>query len=172
MEKLVIFVIIFVISQLVNLFSKSGTADPTPAPRQAGPAKSGRPPKPQQPHRASAPPKSGQPLPSSRPGDPQSQPAPRRSLESNSANRPTGASIREHVSNHLEPRIASGVQQHIDQHVQQHIGSNQAASTALQPGESAAQTNISIRKLLKEPGGVRQAILVNEILARPRSLRR
>jgi hypothetical protein len=174
MEKLVVFIIIFVISQLVNLFSKSGKVDPAPAPRQAGPPKPGRAAKPQQPQPTRSRPASsraGQPAPASRSGDSQAQPAARRSLES-SANRPTGAAVREHVNNHLEPRIASGVQQHIDQHVQQHIGSNQTAATALQPDESAAQTNISIRKLLKEPGGVRQAILVNEILARPRALRR
>jgi hypothetical protein len=71
----------------------------------------------------------------------------------------------------MESRIGNSVQQHIDQHVQAHIGSNQAATAAPSHEDPAFQTGVSIRELLKNPAGVRQAILINEILARPRGLR-
>jgi hypothetical protein len=71
----------------------------------------------------------------------------------------------------MEPRINAQVQQHIDQHVQAHIGSNQAAAVTTSQDDPAYQTGASIRQLLKNPGGVRQAILVNEILKRPRAFR-
>jgi len=174
-EKLVIFFIIFVISQLVNLFSKSGKQDVAPAPRQVGPANSGKPPGSQQPRRPQtqqAPP--GRPAGASRGTEQKNTAPPRRQLESslpNTTGRPSGAAFREHVSSHLEPRINAQVQQHIDQHVQAHIGSNQAATSSASLDDPAYQTGASIRQLLKNPGGVRQAILVNEILKRPRAFR-
>lgn len=175
MEKLVIFFIIFVISQLVNLFSNSGKQDAAPAPRQVGPAKSGKPPGSQQPRRPrtqQAP--SGRPPGNARGTVPPNTAPPRRQLESslpNTTGRPSGAAVREHVSSHLEPRINAQVQQHIDQHVQAHIGSNQTATSPASLDDPAYQTGASIRQLLKNPGGVRQAILVNEILKRPRAFR-
>ncbi|MFM7056248.1 MAG: hypothetical protein ACKO2P_04925 [Planctomycetota bacterium] len=175
MEKLVIFFIIFVISQLVNLFSKSGNQNAPPAPRQVGPAKSGTPPKSQQTRR----PQSPQTKPTRNANAPRNAPAqdaanPRRSRDTaaqNPSTRPSGAAVRDHVNAHLEPRIGTGVQQHIDQHVQAHIGSNAAATNTPTHEDPAFQTGTSIRQLLKNPAGVRQAILVNEILARPRALR-
>ena len=175
MEKLVIFFIIFVISQLVNLFSKSGKQDTAPAPRQVGPAKPGKPPGSQKPSR----PRTQQPPANRPPGtprgtDPKQTAAPRRQLEStlpNTTGRPSSTAVKEHVSSHLEPRINAQVQQHIDQHVQAHIGSNQAATSSASQDDPAYQTGASIRQLLKNPGGMRQAILVNEILKRPRAFR-
>jgi hypothetical protein len=174
-EKLVIFFIIFVISQLVNLFSKSGKQDVAPAPRQVGPAKSGKPPASQQARRAQtqqAP--TGRPPSAPRGADQKTTLPPRRQLESslpNTNSRPSGAAVREHVNSYMEPRINAQVQQHIDQHVQAHIGSNQAAAVTTSHDDPAYQTGASIRQLLKNPGGVRQAILVNEILKRPRAFR-
>jgi len=174
-EKLLIFFIIFVVSQLVNLFAKSAKQDSAPAPRQVGPAKSGTPPKSQQPRRAQpAPTNPARPANASRSTDRKDPTTPRRQRDSASrtpASRPTGAAVRDHVSAYMESRIGNSVQQHIDQHVQAHIGSNQAATAAPSHEDPAFQTGTSIRELLKNPAGVRQAILINEILARPRGLR-
>lgn len=175
MEKLVIFFIIFVISQLVNLFSKSGKQDAAPAPRQVGPARSGKPPGsqvPRRPQTQQSP--TGRPPGASRGTEQKHASPPRRQLESsrpNTTGHPSGAAIKEHVDSHLEPRINAQVQQHIDQHVQAHIGSNQAAASSASLDDPDYQTGVSIRQLLKNPGGVRQAILVNEILKRPRAFR-
>jgi len=93
-----------------------------------------------------------------------------------SENRGVGSGIAEHVDEYINQHVKEHIDHDVDEHVQvaivdevtEHLGPGEkpkAAST----GPSAAQ---SVRELLKDPSGVRNAILVNEILSRPRALRR
>lgn len=84
--------------------------------------------------------------------------------------------------------VGSGVVSHldssIDEHVRQHLGEDPSGQNRQLPGRSvqltgtpqasAAEESVAgdILKALKSPAGVRHAIMVNEILTRPRSLRR
>jgi hypothetical protein len=70
---------------------------------------------------------------------------------------------------HLESKIDESVSQHL-----QHISSN-IATTEATPGtvslSASAPAGVPIRDLLRNPTSMRQAILLNEILSRPRGRR-
>ena len=68
----------------------------------------------------------------------------------------------------MEPnRIGAAVQQDIDSAVRKDLGSDATSDAVHRAG------NIHpLAKALRDPQGVRQAILLNEILSRPKSLRR
>lgn len=77
--------------------------------------------------------------------------------------------IGDHVREHMDSHIDASVTQHIDQHVKRHIGTGLSADSE----ESTLPQSVSeIRSLLQSPDGVRKAMLINEILTRPRSLSR
>ena len=79
-----------------------------------------------------------------------------------------GQGVRSKLLDHMEPnRIGAAVQQDIDSAVRKDLGSN-ATSDAIQ----RAGNIHPLAKALRDPQGVRQAILLNEILSRPKSLRR
>ena len=79
-----------------------------------------------------------------------------------------GQGVRSHLHEHMEPnRIGVAVQQDIDSAVRKDLGPD-AASDAL----TRAGNIHPLAKALRDPQGVRQAILLNEILSRPKSLRR
>ena len=72
------------------------------------------------------------------------------------------------LHDHTEPnRIGAAVQQDIDSAVRKDLGSD-ATSDAVHRAGSIHP----LAKALRDPQGVRQAILLNEILSRPKSLRR
>ncbi|MBC8115161.1 MAG: hypothetical protein H7062_12325 [Candidatus Saccharimonas sp.] len=79
-----------------------------------------------------------------------------------------GQGVRSHVHEHMEPnRIGAAVEQDIDSAVRNDLRPD-ATSDALH----RAGNIHPLAKALRDPQGVRQAILLNEILSRPRSLRR
>ena len=79
-----------------------------------------------------------------------------------------GQGVRSHLRDHMEPnRIGAAVQQDIDSAVRNDLGSDATSDAVHRAG------NIHpLAKALRDPQGVRQAILLNEILSRPKSLRR
>ncbi|MBW3541087.1 MAG: hypothetical protein KY476_12530 [Planctomycetes bacterium] len=95
-----------------------------------------------------------------------------------------GEGVRERVAQHIDPdRLGEHARQlgrQLTDSVSQHLGrAEEAIATAAPavevPGPVPVQAALKpseIRELLRSPGGVRQAILMNEILSRPRALRR
>jgi hypothetical protein len=79
-----------------------------------------------------------------------------------------GQGVRSHVHEHMEPnRIGAAVEHDIDSAVRTDLGPTAASDAVTRAG------NIHpLAKALRDPQGVRQAILLNEILSRPKSLRR
>jgi len=91
-----------------------------------------------------------------------------------------GDNIRQHVARRMKAgRVTSHVQQHldhdVDQSVSEHLGSFSAEKrTVTVPRISAGSASITpsgIVRLLRDPVGIRQAVLVSEVLRRPRPLR-
>ncbi|MBI1344671.1 hypothetical protein GC163_00130 [bacterium] len=100
--------------------------------------------------------------------------APRPSNKPN-RNKGSGQSVREHVATFMgDNRVATEVQQHlshrIDQAVQQDLSGGTVA--AVEPAEVRRSTPHPLLSMLARPEGMRQAILINEVLQRPRSLSR
>ena len=75
-----------------------------------------------------------------------------------------GEGIRPHVST-LQSDVGTKVQRDIDDTVQRDIGSDSTATSVNRPAEHP------LVQVLRSPQGVRQAILLTEILNRPKSLR-
>ena len=80
--------------------------------------------------------------------------------------------IGDHVKTHMGRDVDAHVKKEIDERVKSHLGSqsSQAVEMTGQPVNEYAASDLL--KALKSPEGVRQAILVSEILSRPRALRR
>lgn len=79
----------------------------------------------------------------------------------------------QHVAEHIETDVDDVVQTHIVDSVESHRGNRLTELPALTSSGSTQPTSASeFRKLLKSRSGVRQAVLLNEVLNRPRSLRR
>lgn len=123
-------------------------------------------PKPQPPQgRAKVPPKP----PMTRPGLSQSSP---RVADTHLSSSNLGSEVRSHhLGNRIEATvrhdITSPVQQDIQDSVQHDLGNRIAAALPNQP-----KAVHPLVKVLRDPHGVRQAILLNEILQRPKCLRR
>jgi len=94
-----------------------------------------------------------------------------------------GAGLTDHVRTHMDNRVGAEVQQHlphkVDQEVSQHLGAfaAQAAGSAAQSADPLAGRRDAMPALLllgelRSPGGVRRAIMMQEILQRPRALRK
>ncbi len=79
-----------------------------------------------------------------------------------------GQGVRSHVHEHMEAnRIGAAVEQDIDSAVRRDLRPDATSDAIHRAG------NIHpLAKALRDPQGVRQAILLNEILSRPKSLRR
>ena len=84
-----------------------------------------------------------------------------------------GDGVRNHVSSHLEPHnvdakvkrdVESAVQRDIDDAVRRDIGSDRTTSASQRPIHPLIQ-------VLRNPEGVRQAVMMTEILNRPKSMR-
>ena len=72
------------------------------------------------------------------------------------------------LHDHIQPnRIGAAVQQDIDSAVRKDLGSDVTSDAVHRAGSIHP-----LAKALRDPQGVRQAILLNEILSRPKSLRR
>jgi hypothetical protein len=94
-----------------------------------------------------------------------------------------GAGLTDHVRTHMDNRVGAEVQQHlphkVDQEVSQHLGTFAAQSAGPMPqpvetsaGQRAALPALALLTELRSPGGVRRAIILQEILQRPRALRK
>lgn len=80
--------------------------------------------------------------------------------------------IGDHVKSHMGRDVDAHVKKEIDERVKSHLGSqsSQAVEMSGKPANEHAATDLL--KALKSPEGVRQAIMVHEVLSRPRALRR
>ena len=81
--------------------------------------------------------------------------------------------ISQHVTEHVNHGVADAVEADIVESVESHLG-NRAAElpTLTHSGDRESTRADTFRQLLKSRKGVRQAILLNEVLSRPRVLRR
>lgn len=80
--------------------------------------------------------------------------------------------INQHVAEHIDNDVEEYVEATIVDSVEDHLGNRKTEmprSTATAKKESPAK---EVAALLRDPGGVRNAILINEILSRPAVLRR
>ncbi len=94
--------------------------------------------------------------------------------------RALGSGISEHVDQYIAQHVAEHVDSNVDDHlevdiahsVSSHLGDRSAELPSLtQAGVDVPTTAENFRQLLRSRQGVRQAILLNEILTRPRALR-
>ncbi|MCA9047391.1 MAG: hypothetical protein KDA89_01605 [Planctomycetaceae bacterium] len=92
-----------------------------------------------------------------------------------SSTRPDRELLGDHVSSYMKNNVAEFVDETIVQNVDSHLGKRDLempGDTSASSGESMSPAAAAVRQLLQSPEGVRNAILVNEILSRPRVLRR
>lgn len=93
-----------------------------------------------------------------------------------------GSSIRDHVRTHMDQRVGAGAEEHlphaVDQLVSQHLGAFSAdtGTSTGRTGQSETRRRARVRAAafqaaFRTPAGARTAILMQEILSRPRSLR-
>lgn len=92
-----------------------------------------------------------------------------------------GADVRQHVAQHLDVnslsrRVEQDVPNRLQLSVKEHLGE---ASAKLQAPAIAAATQVSVNPsarqildLLRQPGQIRQAMIVNEVLLRPLAIRK
>lgn len=81
--------------------------------------------------------------------------------------------IGQHVKSHIGKQISDAVQHDINDQVHNHLGADknkQASPVATTTHGSAAAGDLL--KALRSPEGVRQAILISEVLGKPKALRR
>ncbi len=81
--------------------------------------------------------------------------------------------IGQHVNSHIGKQIGDAVQRDINDQVRSHLGEDknkQAPPAATSTHGSAAAGDLL--KALRSPEGVRQAILISEVLGKPKALRR
>ncbi len=85
-----------------------------------------------------------------------------------------GSSVREHVSDHMQSgTVDREVAQNVTQSVSEHLGARSASIfDRPEDGDEGSPIAGQLVAMLKSPEGVRQAILLNEILAPARSLRK
>lgn len=110
--------------------------------------------------------KNNKPNTQNRPG--KSQPQSQQSAQ----RRPLGEGVRQHVEQHirhLDTEVDDHVRMDIVDSVNSHLGQFSGEDTGTRPGNPTAARLVAS---LRSPEGVRQAMLINEILSRPRVLRR
>ena len=142
--------------------------------RPSRPAKKRRPKK-RPPRQEQRPPRRGDEPPQGRRRPPKQRPR-RLKKRRPQEDRGVGSGIAEHVDEYISQHVKEHIDNDVDEHVQvtivdevkDHLGPG-AIPVAKPAGPSAAE---AVRALLRDPQGVRNAILVNEVLSRPRALRR
>jgi hypothetical protein len=91
-----------------------------------------------------------------------------------------GSNLQSHLATYMgADRLEREVNQHlkheVDQGVSQHLGQFRATTTADAPIAASStptpQKAADIVRLLRDPSGVRQAILINEVLGKPLAMR-
>ena len=80
--------------------------------------------------------------------------------------------IGDHVRSHMGRDVDNFVKKDIDERVKSHLGSQSSKPVEMSASDTGSAAAEDILSVLKTPAGVRHAILVNEILARPKSLRK
>ncbi|OYW18607.1 MAG: hypothetical protein B7Z55_10310, partial [Planctomycetales bacterium 12-60-4] len=83
-------------------------------------------------------------------------------------------SVREHVSTFMsENRVGKDVQQHLAHRIDEAVEHDLAGGTVAPVAAVAPRASVPhpLLNLLSRPEGIRQAVLMNEILQRPRALR-
>lgn len=80
--------------------------------------------------------------------------------------------IGDHVRSHMGRDVDKFVKKDIDERVRSHLGSQSSKPVEMSARDTGSAAAADILSILKTPAGVRHAILVNEILSRPRSLRK
>ncbi|HIE97292.1 MAG TPA: hypothetical protein EYG03_22170 [Planctomycetes bacterium] len=80
--------------------------------------------------------------------------------------------ISQHVSEHINHDVDEYVDATIVDSVEDHLGSRSLEMPTMATSKKSSAAATSIAKMLRNPQGVRNAIIVNEILSRPRALRR
>ena len=88
-----------------------------------------------------------------------------------------GRNVRKHVSEHMrEGMVAEHVQEHlahdVNKSVRQHLGTSGRDQKTQQQVDHSPKKSHAIVRLLHDPSGMRQAILLSEILSPPKGLRR
>ena len=81
--------------------------------------------------------------------------------------------ISQHVKSHIGQQIGDAVKNDISDQVRSHLGDDKNKPTA--PGAATTHGSAAAGDLLsalRSPQGVRQAIIISEVLGRPKSLRR
>ena len=78
--------------------------------------------------------------------------------------------IEQHVDDHIGNEITESVNEHIAQSVSQHLGP--AETTRQETRTETLSRPAQIATLLRSPSGMRQAILLSELLSPPRALRK
>ncbi len=103
---------------------------------------------------------------------PQQKPSKQPQAVQQQSRRPSGDGVRQHVEQHmthLDTLVDDHVQSDIVDSVNSHLG---AFGVPDDTGRSKGAAAAAIVSALRSPNGVRQAILINEVLSRPRVLRR
>ena len=80
--------------------------------------------------------------------------------------------IGDHVRSHMGRDVDNFVKKDIAERVRSHLGSQSSKPVEMSASDTGSAAADDILSVLKTPAGVRHAILVNEILSRPRSLRK
>ena len=80
--------------------------------------------------------------------------------------------ISDHVEEHIDSEVDDWVEVDIVENVEDNLGDRREEMPALTRNPVKVTPANSILDVLRSPEGVRQAILVNEVLSRPRALRK
>ena len=80
--------------------------------------------------------------------------------------------IGDHVRSHMGRDVDNFVKKDIDERVKSHLGSQSSKPVEMSASDTGSAAAEDILSVLRTPAGVRHAILVNEILSRPKSLRK
>ncbi|MEZ6124160.1 MAG: hypothetical protein R3C49_13430 [Planctomycetaceae bacterium] len=117
------------------------------------------------------------------------RPKPQRTVRAGSLGQPltsqigghrVGGNVSEHVGQYIGRHVEEAIDNDIEEYVEETVIGNVNRNLGRRDLEMPTQTvnsrrttaaADSVRKMLKDPKGVRNAILVNEILSRPKSLR-
>jgi outer membrane biosynthesis protein TonB len=109
------------------------------------------------------------------PAKPKIQPPPRRELGSNLLDHVDDYMGENRVDKHVEIHLADGVagrqEKRIGQSVREHMGSSISHVPVKVEVDPPSATTASLIKMLRNPNSVRTAIMISEILKRPKSLR-
>ncbi len=80
--------------------------------------------------------------------------------------------IGDHVRSHINRDVENFVKNDIDERVKSHLGSQSSQPVEMSASDTGSKAAEDLLKTLKTPAGVRQAMILNEILSKPRALRR